>query len=107
MIVAVLLKKYLVEETKTIFIASEGRLVVLDMTFSSVNSFGMVAGYASFGSRRSNFFRDQEYFLATLHSIILLQDFNTICNVRVDCVGTTLDRRKKLTYRLEFPDVPV
>lgn len=53
-ITVLLKKKKLVEDTT--FISPEGRMVILDVTFSSSKSFRLVGVYKPFGNRQSDFF---------------------------------------------------
>uniref|UniRef100_A0A0L8H7G3 exodeoxyribonuclease III n=1 Tax=Octopus bimaculoides TaxID=37653 RepID=A0A0L8H7G3_OCTBM len=76
--VAVLIKKNLDFQIRAVFLDPEGRLVVLDVTHESKQSFRLVAAYAPNGQRQSDFFRNLEYFLLTSKTIVLLGDFNTI-----------------------------
>lgn len=74
-VVAVLFTKNPVEETKIIFINSDDKLVVLEVTFNSGKSFRLVDVYTLFGSRQSDFFWHPEKFLGTSQSIMLLGDY--------------------------------
>lgn len=118
--VAVLLGEDLKLQLRTIFADPEGKLVVLSVTHSSAKTFILVAAYAPFGIGQSDYFRRLDNFLGTKHTLMVIGDFNTICNSRADCVGSNLNRSGNLClcdllshfqlagpYKLILVDAPV
>lgn len=97
----ILLKRNRVSEKKLIFTDPEGRLVVVDLTFSysKVLTFSyskvirLVAIYAPNKNRQSEYYRNLERFLGTTHLIVLPGDYNTICDAHVDYVGSYSDMK--------------
>lgn len=85
--ITVLTTKSLVQGTKTILLIWRAGLL---------SSLRLMAVYALFGKRQSDFFRYLENFHGVLHSIVLLDDFDTICGTCVGCVGSAQDRSAKL-----------
>lgn len=94
MIVAVLLGENLDLKTSPIFVDPERRLVVIDMTPNGSKTFGLVGVYAARNIGQSECFRGQEKFLVTPHTLVLLGNFNTICDARVNSVGSNPDTRR-------------
>lgn len=80
----VLLKKKLVSNP-------ERRLNVLELTFSCVTTVRLVAIYAT-NTWQSDYFRELKKCLVTLHSLLLVRDFNFIHDDRVASVRSNTDR---------------
>lgn len=85
-----LIKRNRVSEKKLVFFWS-GRLVVLEQRFSCDKMIRLVAVYTP-QLRKSDYYRDLERFLGTPHVLVLLGNYNSILDARVDMVGS-LTRR--------------
>lgn len=70
---------------------TEDRLIILGLTFSCGKTIRLVAINAAHVGKSDNF-RDLQKFLNTSHSIVLLGDYSTILDARVDRVGSDTDR---------------
>ena len=117
---AVLFRRGLGLQVRTIFLDPEGKSVVLDVSNGEGDAFRLVAVYAPTGAGRPEFFRRLEVFLGTSRSLVLVGDWNAILDARLDAAGLT-DRRggcKSLAhllrrfhlsdrYRLDFPNAPM
>lgn len=79
-------------QVNAVFLDPEGRLVVLDVTHVSKQSFRLVAVYAPKECKQAGYCRYLKSFLVMSKTLALLGDFNNIFNVRVDIVGSTYTR---------------
>ena len=87
--VAVLFRRGLGLQVRTIFLDPEGKSVVLDVSNGEGDAFRLVAVYAPTGAGRPDFFRRLEVFLGTSRSLVLVGDWNAILDARLDAVGLT------------------
>lgn len=94
--VAVLLRKILDLEVRTVVVDPAGRLVFLRTTYNSDKFFKLVAVYVPCGAGQSGYFRSLENFLGTSHTLVLLVD------LRLDFAGSNPNSRRNpcLSYLL-------
>lgn len=91
----------------------------MDFTSSCDKTIRPVAIYAP-NVGQSEHFRDLEKLLSTTDSLVLLGNFNIICDTHVDNVVSKTDRRSNVgfqdlisrfqlanAYRMKFPNVPL
>lgn len=101
----------------SIFAEPEGKLVVLDVTCGSEKASRLLAIYAPYNARWSDFFRRLDTFPNTSCNLVELGNLNRIFDAHVDCVGSNINRirnpyLKELfnkfqvanCFRLDYPD---